>query len=294
MFQPVIKWSGSKRSQCNNIIKYFPKTIDNYIEPFCGGASVMRCLLENIESNNIVVKDKIICADLNKDLISLFNYIKYSPHLVSEHYEKLWKELNETGKNIVEKREYFESIRERLNKIHNPLDFMFIMRTTTNGMPRYNSNGEFNNSFHLTRNGIEPHKLDKIINEWSTLLYKHDVKFIFNDYISLLSNINIYNENNLIYLDPPYGQSKHKMYFGTFNNIKMFDFLKNVKSKYILSYDGTVSNNDNELIENNIQNVPNELYKRHILLESGKSSFRRIVSKGEKDNMIKESIYLNY
>ena len=37
MFQPVIKWSGSKRSQSSEIIKYFPKEIDTYYEPFCGG-----------------------------------------------------------------------------------------------------------------------------------------------------------------------------------------------------------------------------------------------------------------
>lgn len=36
-FQPVIKWSGSKRSQANEIIKYFPKNINTYYEPFVGG-----------------------------------------------------------------------------------------------------------------------------------------------------------------------------------------------------------------------------------------------------------------
>ena len=46
-FQPVIKWSGSKRSQAKDIIKYFPKEIDTYYEPFCGGASVLRALLDS-------------------------------------------------------------------------------------------------------------------------------------------------------------------------------------------------------------------------------------------------------
>ena len=27
-FQPIIKWSGSKRSQCEEILSYFPKTIE--------------------------------------------------------------------------------------------------------------------------------------------------------------------------------------------------------------------------------------------------------------------------
>lgn len=64
---------------------------------------------------------------------------------------------NDRGK----KRDYFYSIRKRYNEKHDPNGFMFIMRTTTNGMPRYNKKGEFNNSFHITRNGIMPDKLKK-------------------------------------------------------------------------------------------------------------------------------------
>lgn len=47
MFQPVIKWSGSKRSQTEEIIKYFPTEINTYYEPFCGGCSMLRALIES-------------------------------------------------------------------------------------------------------------------------------------------------------------------------------------------------------------------------------------------------------
>ena len=40
MFQPVIKWSGSKRSQADEIIKYFPTNIDTYYKPLIGGGSI--------------------------------------------------------------------------------------------------------------------------------------------------------------------------------------------------------------------------------------------------------------
>lgn len=36
-FQPVIKWTGSKRSQTEEIIKHFPNKINTYYEPCCGG-----------------------------------------------------------------------------------------------------------------------------------------------------------------------------------------------------------------------------------------------------------------
>lgn len=47
-YKPVIKWSGSKRNQCNDIIGLFPLEIDTYYEPFCGGCSILRGLIETI------------------------------------------------------------------------------------------------------------------------------------------------------------------------------------------------------------------------------------------------------
>ena len=41
MFEPVIKWSGSKRSQAKQIVSCMPKEIDTYYEPFVGGGAVL-------------------------------------------------------------------------------------------------------------------------------------------------------------------------------------------------------------------------------------------------------------
>lgn len=106
-FQPVIKWSGSKRTQSNKIVSYFPKEIDTYYEPFVGGGSVLRQLL----NQNIKVKE-YICSDINKGLIDLWNFIKTSPAELSSSYEKMWKELNKDDDKD-RKKEYFYSIRER-------------------------------------------------------------------------------------------------------------------------------------------------------------------------------------
>lgn len=277
-FQPVIKWSGSKRPIAQNIVDLFPREINNYYEPFCGGASVMRCLLDNIKENKIKVNGNIICSDVNKDLINLWNAIKTSPDAVSLHYDKLWRELNRTEDKAV-KRSYFEEIRDRLNKEHNPLDFMFIMRTTTNGMPRYNKNGEFNNSFHITRDGINPETLKKIIFEWSVLLNKNNVEFKCCSFEEIKPN-----ENDFIYLDPPYANTKG-MYFCGFDNKKLFGWLKDVKSKWIMSYDGISGKEDNTFA------VPKELYDEHVYLKSGNSSFKRTIGK-DKNAMVYESLYI--
>ena len=108
MFEPAVKWSGSKRSQAENILTYFPKEIDTYYEPFCGGASVLRRLL----SSNIKV-NRYVCSDLNSGLIDLWNEIINHPEQVSSYYKKLWNELN-TDDDKQRKKEYF---RNRQRKI---------------------------------------------------------------------------------------------------------------------------------------------------------------------------------
>lgn len=279
MFQPVIKWSGSKRPIAQKIVDLFPKEIDTYYEPFCGGASVMRCLLDNVKEGNIKINN-FICSDINNDLINLWNVIKTSPEAVFSHYNKLWYELNSTEDKAV-KRAYFERIRDRLNKEHNPLDFIFILRVTTNGMPRYNGKGEFNNSFHITRNGIKPETFKKIVFEWSELLNTYNVGFECRSF-----NTTIPNSNDFVFADPPYANTKG-MYFGGFDNNSLFEWLRGLKCKWIMTYDGKSGEVDNTY------NVPEELYKEHLYLKSGNSSFKRTIGKSN-DSIVYESLYKNY
>ena len=172
-FQPVIKWSGSKRSQSEEIINRIPnKEYDTYYEPFCGGCSVLFQLL-----HSGIKFQHYICSDKNKGLIDLWNEIKNNPNEVINQYKIMWDELN-IDNDKERKKQYFNTVRERYNKYGSPYDFMFIMRTTTNGMPRYNKNGEFNNSFHITRNGIKPDTFNKIVIEWSEILNEYNVEFI--------------------------------------------------------------------------------------------------------------------
>lgn len=275
MFQPVIKWSGSKRSQASEIVSNFPSYIDTYYEPFCGGASVLRALLES----GIPVK-RYVCSDLNSGLIDLWNRIKDNPREVSDYYTMLWHEMNDNVTDKAVKRKFFENVRERYNREHNPLDFMFIMRTTTNGMPRYNATGEFNNSFHITRDGIVPDKLDKIVKEWSELLNKNNVEFVCRSY----EKVKPTSCEDFVYLDPPYAGTKG-MYFGGFDNSKLFEWIKGLDCKWAMSYDGISGDIDNTYA------VPEDLYTEHKYVKSGNSSFKRVIGKS-RDSIVYESLYL--
>lgn len=273
-FQPAIKWSGSKRSQSEEIVKRIKdKEYDTYYEPFCGGSSVLYQVLHSDKKF-----EKYICSDLNDGLIALWNKIKDNPQDIIDSYTIMWNELN-ADDDKQRKKEYFYMVRERFNKYKNPNDFMFIMRTTTNGMPRYNRDGEFNNSFHVTRNGIIPESLAKVVNEWSELLNKHNVQFINCSYHELNPT-----EKDFIYLDPPYANTKG-MYYGTIDYEKLWNWLRESKSDYILSFDGKTSS------ENMTYNVPKDLYSTHEYLYSGNSSFRRVIGTSSSE-YVSESLYI--
>lgn len=273
IFEPAIKWSGSKRSQAQQILNYFPSEINTYYEPFCGGCSVLRRLLDS----NIKV-NRYVCSDLNQDLINLWLMIKSSPIRLAEVYEKLWKELN-IDEDKSRKREYFNTVRDRYNSERSPEDFLFIMRTTTNGMPRYNKNGEFNNSFHITRNGIQPNKLYKILQEWSNKLNQYQVEFYAKNYDQVHSEV-----GDLLYLDPPYFNTKG-MYYGVINYKTFFNWLRKQEGKYLLSFDGISGEIDNTV------DVPEDIYSKHEYLLSGNSSFKRTIGKSN-NSIVYESLYV--
>ena len=272
-FQPAIKWSGSKRSQCDEIISYFPRKIETYYESFLGGGSVAYRLM-----NSDINVNKFVLSDLNSDLINLYKLIQNDYKSVVSHYELLWNELNKDS-DFERKKLYFAEIRKRLNEKHDPKDFMFIMRTTTNGMPRYNFDGEFNNSFHVTRNGIEPFRLEKILKEWNDTLNNHNVEFINASYDEFCPN-----ENDFCYYDPPYANTKG-MYFGAIDNGKFFSFLSDLKCPYCFSFDGFCEDEDSTY------DVPKSVYDEHIYLKNGNSSFRRVIG-NKTDKIIYESLYI--
>lgn len=273
-FEPIIKWSGSKRHQVNDLIKHFPINIDTYYEPFIGGGSMMRALTETPQ----IHVNHIVCSDINNDLINTWNSIKEQPNDLYEHYVSLWNELNKDD-NKGRKRDYFNEVRARYNKEHNPFDFFFIMRTTTNGMPRYNSKGDFNNSFHITRNGITPLLLKPIVFEWSQKLNERNVEFLCRSYEDVSCT-----ENDFIYMDPPYANTKG-MYFGGFDVNAFYEFLKTIHCYYMFSFNGKSGDVDNTV------DVPKHIYDNHLYIMSGNSSFKRVMG-NSNDSIVYESLYL--
>ena len=291
VLEPIVKWSGSKRSQAAEIVARMPREIGTYYEPFCGGCSVLFRLLQTPS----IKVERYVASDLNQDLIGLWTMIMQCPNELIDGYTRLWREFNEdpyaevrlyqrsTSECYSHRKEYFEKVRSRYNETHSPIDFLFIMRTTTNGMPRYNGQGVFNNSCHFSRPGIHPKRLSDICKRWSAILKYKNVEFRCASYEMLNPE-----SRDLLYLDPPYASvHKRQMYFGGIDIGAFVNWLSTRKCKWLMSFDGKRGDTDCTY------DIPKIIYKRHEYLNAGNSSFERYLGKGRTEEVL-ESLYMNY
>ncbi len=266
-FKPVIKWSGSKRPMADTIIQKFPETYDTYYEPFVGGGSILYA--EQPEN--------AVCGDVCEELVGIWRLIRDNPQDLLDFYTQKWKRLQDEGQDV-----YYE-VRAEFNETRNPRHLFFLTRTCVNGLIRFNNDGDFNNSYHLSRPGIHPKRLGPIIFEWSRRI--QTVRFEHGDYTETTQHV---TENDFVYLDPPYFNTEG-MYFGTIDQDRFLDFLKDLndnKVRYALSFDGTSGDDDYTV------DMPEWVYETRYAIPAGSSSFKRVLS--QKVEQVTESLYVNY
>jgi DNA adenine methylase len=123
-----------------------------WIEPFMGSAVVGL----NIANN------RAIFADLNPHIINFYNKIKSG-----EITAKIVREfLTEQGALLSEKdSEHYYYVRERFNREHNPLDFLFLNRSCFNGMIRFNKSNGYNVPYCHKSERFAKAYVTKIVNQ---------------------------------------------------------------------------------------------------------------------------------
>lgn len=135
-----LKWAGGKYSLVEDIERHLPPA-RKLVEPFVGAGSVFL----NTDFEHYLL------ADINPDLINLYNILKDRPEQFIADAKRLFTpEFNC-------KEEYLR-IRSEFNKSHDPyqrsLYFLYMNRHGFNGLCRYNKKGGFNVPFGSYKNRI--------------------------------------------------------------------------------------------------------------------------------------------
>ena len=82
--KPFIKWVGGKTQILDEVLKRFPREINNYHEPFLGGGSVLIGLLSD---ESIEIRGKITASDVNPHLISIYKKVQENPEELLKNFK---------------------------------------------------------------------------------------------------------------------------------------------------------------------------------------------------------------
>ena len=94
--------------------------------------------------------------------ISRFNKVASIPPHVRAYLEKEGLHLRQAGRDGYD---HFTYIRDRFNRDHDPLDFLFLSRAGFNGMMRFNKKGEWNIPFCKKPERFSRSYITKIVNQ---------------------------------------------------------------------------------------------------------------------------------
>lgn len=269
--QPAVKWSGSKRHQAAAIAPIIrSRCVGTYFEPFLGGAAILGALgpLRSVGS------------DVQPELMALWRRIQSDPASVAKRYEESWSRLQLEG------HEYFYKIRDHFNSTRSPDSLLFLSRTCVNGLIRFNSAGDFNNSFHHTRPGIRPDRLQRIFLDWSQAISR--TKFMCTDYEEAVESVGV---NDFVYLDPPYMHNKGRYGPEPFDFNRLWLTLDRLSARgayWLLSIDGFSGTRDYRSALEEVESRG----KASRLIASGNSPFPR--TQGGKSEAVMESLYANF
>ena len=211
---------------------------DCWIEPFMGSGVV---------AFNIKPKKAILC-DSNPYIIEFYNALKnksIDDLIVRDFLEKEGKKLSELDDA------YYYEIRERFNRDHMPLDFLFLNRSCFNGMIRFNRNGEFNVPYGHKPERFSKAYITKICNQVKyvqQIITENDYSFVCQDFSETIKSA---NEKSIVYCDPPY-IGRHVDYYDSWdeeNEILLHESLKNSSARFILSTWEKTKFRENEYIQ---------------------------------------------
>jgi DNA adenine methylase len=269
-----IKWTGSKRSQADWIVSKIPNFTGKYIEMFLGSGIVLLTYLKEYPNA------KCLGNDLCYPLICLWEKCRDNPKELMTDYKDMWNQFN--SKDIDYRKTYFNQIRKEFNDDKSKSShFLFLTRTSTNGLVRFNSKGNYNATPHFSRPGINPNELNDIITECSQLI--QNVEFTNKSYDEL-----DISENDFCYMDPPYALTTNNMYMGGIDNEKYYEYVRKMPCKWLMSYDGLVNGQT-------IYELPKDIYKNKYLSKMVLSTSQNTNygnTKGKR--YVQESLYSNY
>lgn len=268
ILKPFLRWAGGKTWLLKDIYNYLPEKFNNYYEPFLGGGSVYIHLKSSGK-----IQNEAFLSDRNTDLINAYNVIKYNSF-----------ELIRILKEYKNEKEFYYFLRDQKysNDIQKAAQFIFLNRTSFNGVYRVNLRGEYNVPYGF--------KEYKALFDFGNLLKLVDIfqdaSFASCDFEETLDKV---QKGDLVFLDPPYTVAHENNGFIKYNQKifawedqeRLVEYIELIKAKqayFILT----------NAVHFNINNLFQKVGSKHIL-----NRYSVVGGKGAKREEISEYIFTN-
>ena len=225
IYIPPIKIQGIKSKIVPFIRENAPIDRETvWIEPFMGSGVVGF----NLEP------EQAVFSDLNPYIIDFYNQIKAGricAAVVRGFLEEEGGKLSRYGED------YYYEVRERFNREHGALDFLFLNRSCFNGIIRFNREKRFNVPFGHKPDRFAKAYITKISNQvrhLETLLSRYDWSFRCQPFEQAFAAV---SEHSFIYCDPPY-IGRHSDYYDSWDETqeyRLYECLTASQKRFMLS-----------------------------------------------------------
>lgn len=275
--KPFVKWVGGKTQLLSQFKKLYPKSYNNYFEPFLGGGAVFFHLKPQ----------KAYLNDINKALVWTYRNIKRNPQKIISLLENLRQEYY--VKNKMERENLYYSIREDYNDdalsnrvIEKSAFLIFLNKTCYNGLYRENSKGKFNVPFGRYK---KPRIIDKE-NLFTVHRVLKNAKLTDKDFEEAIKNA---RRGDFVYFDPPYYPLNLT---SNFTNYSAINFLEKEQKKLKRIFKRLDKRGCFVMLSNSYTDFIRNLYKEYKQITMMAS--RQVSCKGKGRGKIKELVILNY
>ena len=212
-YRSPLFYVGDKYKLYPKIRKFFPKTINRFIEPFTGGGSVFlnvnanEYLLNDIDTNVINIHQFLMEQSENPKVFfdSVFEVIQeynlshsYIKDIVSQELKDEWIKTYYAKFN----KQGFDRLKNNYNSNNEKsiLHLYLLLIFGFNRMLRFNSKGEYN----LPVGNVDFNKnTETALHDYFRLTKQKKIQFFNLDFLDFFRQIE-FQEDDFIYLDPPY------------------------------------------------------------------------------------------
>jgi DNA adenine methylase len=273
----LLKWIGNKQRFANEIVAYFPRDYQTYIEPFLGSGAVLGTLSPR----------QGIGSDVFGPLAEIWQTLSFSSETLKRWYAERYALISELG----DKATAYEQVKASYNANPNGADLLFLCRSCYGGVVRFRKADGYMSTPCGIHAPISPKSFSHRVDIWSQRT--QGTEFLNADFEEIMDSA---RSGDIVYCDPPYTHSQTILYGAQlFDLMRLFRIIERCKTRGVyvaLSIDGTKQSG---AMQCHIP-IPDGLFEREVFVNCGRSMLRRFQLGGKtlESEVVSDRLLLTY